>query len=141
MRTEETAQLMKRTLLSRPNLEKVVRETDLNLRAKTPEQLETLRAQQTSDQSLIAFGGTALLMALAIFSLWRYVLHYQKRVRYQRVQHLYLLSLLVLVLMVALATVNGVDPKQDSYHRYYGYYQQTNEPDAKVTRITRPAAS
>lgn len=34
--------LMTRTLLSRPNLEKVARMTDLDLKAKTPEQMESL---------------------------------------------------------------------------------------------------
>jgi len=63
-------------------------------------ELDTLSAQRSSDQSLVAFGGTALLMALAIFSLWRYVIHYQRRVRYQRVRHLHLLALVVLVVMV-----------------------------------------
>ncbi|MGI9332193.1 MAG: XrtA system polysaccharide chain length determinant [Gammaproteobacteria bacterium] len=44
LRALETAALMKRTLLSRPNLELVVRKTDLGLRAKTPKQLEALIA-------------------------------------------------------------------------------------------------
>jgi Mrp family chromosome partitioning ATPase len=37
--------------------------------------------------------------------------------------------------------LNGVDPRQDSYHRYYGYYQEKAEPEAKVTRFRRNAAS
>ncbi len=50
-------------------------------------------------------------------------------------------SLLRTEARLAGVVLNGVDPKQDSYHRYYGYYQQKNDPEAKVTRITRPAAS
>lgn len=38
----EQIALMTRTLLSRPNLEKVARMTDLDLRAKTPEQMDAL---------------------------------------------------------------------------------------------------
>lgn len=38
--TEQTAQLLRRTLLSRPNLEKIARETDLYLDAMSPEAFE-----------------------------------------------------------------------------------------------------
>jgi len=37
---EHAAQVMHRTLVTRPNLEKVVRDTDLNLRVKTPKDME-----------------------------------------------------------------------------------------------------
>ncbi len=69
-------------------------------------ELEAMQAQYRSDRSLVALGGTALLVALAVFSLWRYVVHYQKRVRYQRVARLYLLALVALVGMVALTRVS-----------------------------------
>lgn len=39
---ERAAQVMQRTLVTRPNLEKVVRETDLNLKVKTPEDMEKI---------------------------------------------------------------------------------------------------
>jgi putative nucleotidyltransferase with HDIG domain len=65
-------------------------------------ELDAIREQYRSDRSMLLTAGMALLVALAVFSLWRYVLHYQKRIRYQRVKHLYLLSLVALVGMVAL---------------------------------------
>ncbi len=65
-------------------------------------ELEALRQQYRSDRSLLSLAGMVLLLALAVFSLWRYVTHYQKQVRYQRVRHLYPLVLVVLVGMVAL---------------------------------------
>lgn len=65
-------------------------------------ELDAIREQYRSDRSLLATVGMALLVGLAVFSLWRYVLHYQKRIRYQRVKHLYLLALVALVGMVAL---------------------------------------
>ena len=40
--TREMASLMRRTLISRPNLEKVIQSTDIGLRAKTPEEKEGL---------------------------------------------------------------------------------------------------
>ncbi len=73
--------------------------------AVTPQhirELEALRAQYRGEGSLISFAGTTLLMTLAVFSLWRYVAHYKRRMRYQRVRHLYLLVLVVLVGMVAM---------------------------------------
>ena len=65
-------------------------------------ELDAIREQYRSDRSMLGTAGMALLVALAVFSLWRYVLHYQKRIRYQRVKHLYLLALIALVGMVAL---------------------------------------
>lgn len=65
-------------------------------------ELEALQSQYRSDASLVSLAGTTLLITLAVFSLWRYVVHYKRRMRYQRVQHLYLLALVVLVGMVAL---------------------------------------
>lgn len=65
-------------------------------------ELDALRDQYRSDRSLLGIVGMALLVALAVFSLWRYVVHYKRRVRYQRVEHLYLLTLLTLVGMVLL---------------------------------------
>lgn len=65
-------------------------------------ELDALREQYRSDRSLLGIAGTALLVALAVFSLWRYVVHYKRRVRYQRVEHLYLLTLVALVGMVLL---------------------------------------
>ncbi len=64
--------------------------------------LEALQAQYRSDRSFVSFAGTTLLITLAVFSLWRYVVHYKRRMRYQRVRHLYMLVLVVLVGMVAL---------------------------------------
>lgn len=40
--TQRRVELMTRTLLARPNLEKVARETDLDLRAESPQQMEAL---------------------------------------------------------------------------------------------------
>lgn len=65
-------------------------------------ELAALRQQYRTDRSLRSLAGMVLLMVLAVFSLWRYVAHYQKRVRYQRVKRLYPLVLVVLVGMVAL---------------------------------------
>ena len=69
-------------------------------------ELEALRQQARSDRSLFSLAGTALLVTLAVLSLWRYVLHYQRRVRYQRVGRLYLLVLITLVGMVLLTRVS-----------------------------------
>ena len=70
--------------------------------AQTILELEALRQQYRNDRSLLSLAGLSLLIALAVMSLWRYVTHYQKRVRYQRVERLYWLVLVVLVGMVAL---------------------------------------
>lgn len=69
-------------------------------------ELEALREQYRSDRSLVSIAGTALLVALAVFSLWRYVVHYQQRMRYQRVRRLYLLALVTLVGMVLLTRLS-----------------------------------
>ncbi len=65
-------------------------------------ELEALQQQSRSDRSLFSLAGTALLVTLAVLSLWRYVLHYQRRVRYQRVGWLYPLVLITLAGMVLL---------------------------------------
>ncbi len=65
-------------------------------------ELQALQRQYRTDWSLLSLVGMVLLIALAVFSLWRYVVHFQKRVRYQRVRHLYPMVLVVLVGMVTL---------------------------------------
>lgn len=65
-------------------------------------ELQALQQQYRTDWSLLSLVGMVLLIVLAVFSLWRYVIHFQQRVRYQRVRHLYPLVLVVLVGMVAL---------------------------------------
>jgi hypothetical protein len=69
-------------------------------------ELQALHQQVRNDRSMLQAVGAAILIALAVFSLWRYVVHYQRRMRYQRVRHLYLLMLVVLVGMVALTRVS-----------------------------------
>lgn len=46
---EDTVNMMRRTLLSRPNLESVARSTDMDLNVDTPEQFEKLLAQLADD--------------------------------------------------------------------------------------------
>ena len=65
-------------------------------------ELQALQRQYRTDWSLLSLVGMVLLIALAVFSLWRYVVHFQKRVRYQRVRYLYPMVLVVLVGMVTL---------------------------------------
>ena len=65
-------------------------------------ELQALQQQYRTDWSLLSLVGMVLLIVLAVSSLWRYVVHFQQRVRYQRVRHLYPLVLVVLVGMVAL---------------------------------------
>ncbi len=55
-RSDRKIQLMTRTLLSQPNLEKVMRMTDLDLKAKTPADRERLIDELKSN---IRFGGTS----------------------------------------------------------------------------------
>ena len=69
-------------------------------------ELEALQQQARSERSLFSLAGTGLLVTLAVLSLWRYVLHYQRRVRYQRVERLYVLVLITLVGMVLLTRVS-----------------------------------
>ncbi|MGD8329883.1 MAG: HDIG domain-containing protein [Acidobacteriota bacterium] len=69
-------------------------------------ELQALQDQYRTDRSLVGIAGTLLLVALAVFSLWRYVVHYKRRMRYQRVHHLYLLALVTLVGMVLLTRVS-----------------------------------
>jgi len=69
-------------------------------------ELEALQNQYRTDRSLVGIAGTLVLVALAVFSLWRYVVHYKRRMRYQRVHHLYLLALVALVGMVLLTRVS-----------------------------------
>ncbi|HJO30546.1 MAG TPA: hypothetical protein QGG30_08680, partial [Acidobacteriota bacterium] len=46
-------------------------------------ELQALQEQYRTDWSLLSLVGMALLIVLAVFSLWRYVVHFQKRVGYQ----------------------------------------------------------
>lgn len=48
--------MMTRTLISRPNLEKVARMTDLDLRAKTPEQMDSLISHLSKSIELLGAG-------------------------------------------------------------------------------------
>lgn len=50
--TRSEVELMTRTLLSRPNLEKVARMTDLDLKAKTPQQMEAVLSNLSSNIGL-----------------------------------------------------------------------------------------
>jgi len=54
---EHRIRLMTRTLLSRPNLEKVTRMTDLDLKAKTPEEMEQLLDGLNEDIKFKGAGG------------------------------------------------------------------------------------
>jgi polysaccharide chain length determinant protein (PEP-CTERM system associated) len=49
--------LMTQALLSRPNLEKVVHQTDLDLRAKTPVEMQTLLARLEREITVTGYGG------------------------------------------------------------------------------------
>ena len=53
---EDTVNMMRRTLLVRPNLETVARKTDMDLQAKTPEEFDTLLIDLGTD---ISVSGTA----------------------------------------------------------------------------------
>lgn len=70
--------------------------------AQTILELHGMRQALGPGRSLLSIGGTALLVGLAVVSLWRYTVHYRRRFRYQRVRWLYLLTLTVLVGMVVL---------------------------------------
>ncbi|MFQ5742517.1 MAG: HD family phosphohydrolase [Acidobacteriota bacterium] len=69
-------------------------------------ELQAMREALGSGRPLVSIAGTALLVVLAVVSLWRYVLHYRRRFRYQRVRRLYLLTLSVLVGMVVATRVS-----------------------------------
>lgn len=69
-------------------------------------ELEAMEQLVSGQRPGLAVTGTALLVALAVISLWRYVVHYRIRFRYQRVRHLYLLTLLVLVSMVVVTRLS-----------------------------------
>ena len=58
--TRRQVDLMTRTLLSRPNLEKVARKTDLHLRARTPGEMDALLSHLESRISLSGTGRTNL---------------------------------------------------------------------------------
>ena len=83
----------------------LLREGDV-VSAQNIVELEALRSQRSGESSLVSTAGTALLVALAVISLWRFVVHYRRRFRYQRVRRLYLLTLVVLVAMVLLTQVS-----------------------------------
>jgi polysaccharide chain length determinant protein (PEP-CTERM system associated) len=55
-------QVMSRTLISRPNIERVLRMTDLDLAAKTPEQKEALVNAMARDTAITAAGAENLYM-------------------------------------------------------------------------------
>src|SRR3569832_2497737 len=71
---QSEVELMTRTLLSRPNLEKVARMTDLDLKAKTPEQLDLLLTkmlgkmsiEDTRQQGLFRIANKDIFLQLAI---------------------------------------------------------------------------
>lgn len=54
---DQRVQLMTRTLLSRPNLEKVARMTDLDITVRTPEQMDALIGRLQEDIKLSSAGG------------------------------------------------------------------------------------
>lgn len=65
---DQTVSMMTRTLISRPNMEKLARMTDLDVRAKTPKEMETLLDDLASDIKLGTSQGNDL-----------YVISYQHR--------------------------------------------------------------
>lgn len=65
-------------------------------------ELDALQAQLDSGRSALSLAGTGLLVVLTVLALWRYVSHYRRRFRFQKVNRLYLLSLVVLLAMVVL---------------------------------------
>ena len=70
--------------------------TEANIR-----ELQAMEEQLGGGRPGLDLAGVTALVALAVISLWRFVVHYRRRFRYQRVKRLYILTLLVLVGMVA----------------------------------------
>ncbi len=64
-------------------------------------ELQAMEEQLGGGRPGLGIVGITILVALAVISLWRFVVHYRQRFRYQRVKRLYILTLLVLVGMVA----------------------------------------
>jgi putative nucleotidyltransferase with HDIG domain len=64
-------------------------------------ELQAMQEQLGGGRPGLGIVGITTLVALAVISLWRFVVHYRRRFRYQRVKRLYILTLLVLVGMVA----------------------------------------
>ncbi len=64
-------------------------------------ELQAMEEQLGGGRPGLDLAGVTALVALAVISLWRFVVHYRRRFRYQRVKRLYLLTLVVLVGMVA----------------------------------------
>jgi len=62
--TEATASMMRRTLLSRPNLEKVIKETDLNLLVETDRQFDQLVSGLTEKITISAGGDRAEIYSI-----------------------------------------------------------------------------
>ena len=64
-------------------------------------ELQAMEEQLGGGRPGLGIVGITILVALAVISLWRFVTHYRRRFRYQRVKRLLILTLLVLVGMVA----------------------------------------
>lgn len=62
---ERAAQMMRRTLLVRPNLEKVARETDMDLEAKTPKEMESLLDRLGKEINVAQAGRTSDIFTLS----------------------------------------------------------------------------
>lgn len=108
-------QLMNRTLLSRPNLEKVVRMTDLDITAKTPEQMEDLLDQLSNDIRLTNDRGRQNLYSISF-------LHQNPEVAKKVVQSL-------LTIFVE-STLGGKRQDVDAAHKFLD--QQIKEYEAKL---------
>ncbi len=64
-------------------------------------ELQAMEEQLGGGRPGLGIAGITILVALAVISLWRFVAHYRRRFRYQRVKRLLILTLMVLVGMVA----------------------------------------
>jgi putative nucleotidyltransferase with HDIG domain len=70
-------------------------------------ELQAMEEQLGGSRPVMGLVGVATLVGLAVISLWRFVAHYRRRFRYQRVKRLYILTLLVLVGMVAIIRLSS----------------------------------